>query len=73
MADRLSQLRDFEGRQVSLALANGSRIDDCSLVSSGRGQTTTVWIYTNGQDAFVDVSDVVDVWEAGPLARRPAA
>ena len=73
MADRLSQLRDFEGRPVTLALANGSRIDDCSLVSLGRGRTTTVWIYTNGQDAFVDVSDVVDVWEAGPLARRPAA
>jgi hypothetical protein len=73
MADRLSQLRDLMGRQVSLALADGSRIDDCSLVSVGRRPTTTVWIFTNGHDAFVDVSDVVEVWEAAPQARRQAA
>jgi hypothetical protein len=72
MADRLGQVRELEGRQVSLALVDGSRIDDCSLVSVGRGRTTTVWIFTNGEDAFVDVSDVVDVWETAVL-RRPAA
>jgi hypothetical protein len=72
MADRLGQVRELEGRQVSLALVDGSRIDDCSLVSVGRGRATTVWIFTNGEDAFLDVSDVVDVWEHA-VPRRPAA
>jgi hypothetical protein len=72
MADRLGQVRELEGRQVSLALVDGSRIDDCSLVSVGRGRTATVWIFTNGEDVFVDVSDVVDVWEPA-VPRRPAA
>ena len=72
MADRLGQVRELEGRQVSLALVDGSRIDDCSLVSVGRGRTTTVWIFTNGEDAFVDASDVVDVWETA-VPRRQAA
>ena len=64
----MSQFRGLEGRQVSLALADGSRIDDCSLVSMGRGRTTTVWIFTNGCDRFVELSDVVDVWE--PQGKR---
>jgi hypothetical protein len=73
MADQMTQLRGLEGRQVSVALTNGARIDDCSLVSVGRGRTTTVWIFTNGSDLFVESSDVVDVWEAAPRSWRPAA
>jgi hypothetical protein len=73
MGDGMSQLRGLEGRQVSVALADGSRIDDCSLVSVGRGRTTTVWIFTNGCDLFVEFSDVVDVWEAAPRRQRRAA
>jgi len=73
MADRLSQLRELEGRQVSLALADGSRIDDASLVSMGPGRTTKVWIFTNGHDIFVDPSEVMDLWETAPLRRCPAA
>lgn len=73
MANPGSELRELEGRQVSLALANGSRIDDCSLVSVGRGRTTTVWVFTNGCDAFIPFAEVVDIWEAAPSRRRPAA
>ena len=72
MAQPIEEFRKFEGQQVSVALADGSRIDDCSLVSVGRGRTTTVWIFTNGEDAFVDLSDLVDVWETA-IPRRPAA
>lgn len=73
MANPMSELRQLEGCQVSLALADGSRIDDCSLVSVGRGHSTTLWVFTNGSDTFIPFSDVVDAWEAAPPRRRPAA
>jgi len=53
----------LEGRRVSVALTNGSRLDDCELVSAGHG-TTTLWLYVNGGDVFVPVAEVTDAWEA---------
>ena len=61
----------FEGRQVCVALRNGSRIDDCQLVSAGRVSTGTLWLFSNGMDVFVSIGQVLDVWEA-PVARRAA-
>jgi len=66
------KLRQFEGRQVNLALIDGSRIDDAALVSSGRGATTTLWIHTNRQDAFIPMSDIIEVWECGASRPRSA-
>jgi hypothetical protein len=57
-------LQLLEGQQVSVALRNGARIDDCQLVSAGRATTTTLWLFSNGADVFVALGDVVDVWEA---------
>jgi hypothetical protein len=57
-------LQLLEGQQVSVALRNGSRIDDCQLVSAGRTTTTTLWLFSNGSDVFVSLGDVVEVWEA---------
>ena len=59
-----SQVASLEGRRVNLALRGGIRIDDCQLVSAGRGRLTSVWVFTNGQDAFIPISEVVDLWEA---------
>ena len=59
------ELRQLEGRQVSLALVDGSRIDDAALVSTGRGGTTNLWIYTNQEDAFIPMSQIIEVWECG--------
>lgn len=73
MAHRMSELRELEGREVCLALANGSRIDDCSLVSAGRGRAETLWIFINGHDVFIPIADVVDVWQATPVPGRRAA
>jgi hypothetical protein len=56
-------LKPLEGRHVSLALTDGSRIDDCQLVSAGRGRAQRVWIFANGADEFVPVSDIADIWE----------
>jgi len=57
-------LRQWEGRQVSVALADGSRIDDCQLVSAGRCAAGTLWLFTNGADLFVALDDVTAIWEA---------
>jgi hypothetical protein len=62
-------LQPLEGRQVSLALRDGTRFDDCQLVSAGRGTTATVWLFTNGDDVFVSFDDVIDVWEPAPAYR----
>jgi hypothetical protein len=56
-------MRSFEGRTISLALADGTRLDECQLVSAGRHGTRTLWIYENGSDRFVALDAVVDLWE----------
>ena len=67
---QLSQsLSALEGRQVSIALTDGSRIDDCQLISAGQASRPTLWLYDNGADRFVPLIDVRDVWESG--AARP--
>lgn len=67
MTDRLRVLtKHLEGRRVGVALADGSRFDDCHLVSAGRHGTESLWLYTNGADTFVTMLDVTDVWEVRP-------
>lgn len=56
-------LQLLEGQQVSVALRDGARIDDCQLVSAGRATTSTLWLFSNGTDLFVSLGDVIDVWE----------
>ncbi len=60
-AQQQQEMRRLEGRVVHLALADGSRYDEVSLVSAGR---RTIWVFFNGEDAFVPASQVIDVWEA---------
>ena len=62
-AQQQRDMRKLEGRVVHLALANGSRYDEVALVSAGR---QTLWVFRNGEDTFVPVADVIDVWEAQP-------
>ena len=61
-------LRRLAGRHVPMSLSDGSRLDDVSLVSA---RTRTLWIFVSGEDTFLPVEQVIDVWEAEPL--RPAA
>ncbi len=64
MAEQLHQtLRHLEGRRVNLALIDGSRLDDCELVSAGHGRAT-LWLFVNGADVFVPFTEVTDAWEA---------
>jgi hypothetical protein len=62
-------LHTLEGRQVSVALRNGSRIDDCQLVAAPRAGTATLWLFSNGDDLFVPAGDVTDVWEVACTGR----
>jgi hypothetical protein len=67
---RRTQLRGLEGCRVSLALADGSRLDDVQLVSAGRPPLETIWLCAYGLDTFLSVADVVAVWE--PFSQRAA-
>ena len=62
--NRIQQLRVLEGRRVGIAVRGGVRIDECELVSAGRGLARTLWVLVKGDDAFVPLEDVVDVWDA---------
>jgi hypothetical protein len=64
MTRRQSQeLRELEGRTVSVALANGERIDGCQLVACPRPGTDTLWVFAAGDDLFLPRGDVLAVWE----------
>ncbi|MGH9022888.1 MAG: hypothetical protein ACRDV9_07295 [Acidimicrobiia bacterium] len=56
----------LEGRRVGISLADGSRIDDCQLISAGYRGLENLWLYTNGADRFVPLAEVTDVWECPP-------
>jgi hypothetical protein len=62
-------LHMLEGRQVSVALRSGRRIDDCQLVSAPRARAGTLWLFSNGDDMFVSLADVIDVWEVACTSR----
>jgi hypothetical protein len=62
--EKRRELRSLEGSPVYLSLVDGSRLDDVALVSA---RSRTLWIFANGQDVFVPVADVVDVWPARPV------
>src|SRR5437879_4457557 len=42
------ELKQFEGHRVNLALADGSRIDDCELVAVDGGRRGHLWVHANG-------------------------
>jgi hypothetical protein len=67
-------LRELEGREVNLALADGSRIDGVRLISTGGGRTPTVWLFAHGIDVFLPRLSIVAASEAPPdtAARRAA-
>ncbi len=59
----IDDLRRLEGRVVSLALADRSRIDGARLVAVARGSTNDVWLHAAGTERCLPLTDVVAVWE----------
>jgi hypothetical protein len=60
--DRVVELRALEGREVTLALADGRRIDGASLLSAARHGADTVCVYVTGAEHFLPIADIVDVY-----------
>lgn len=65
-----TRLHSFRGRRVSVALRDGTRIDDCHLVSVGRSSTSTVWLVSAGTDVFFLREELLAVW---PIQASPQA
>lgn len=63
MATNTKELRKLEGHHVNLTLADGTNIDQATLISAGRGRTASLWIYTNHTDTIIPLGHVVNVWE----------
>lgn len=58
---RLTGLRSLQGCHVGLALADGSRIDDCYLEVVG-GQVRGAYVYDNGVERRVPLNLITDYW-----------
>ena len=56
-------LRRLEGRHITMQLSDGSRIDDCELVSAGRRGAPTLWVHDGSDDRIIRADDVVDLHE----------
>jgi hypothetical protein len=64
---RLEELRALEGREVTLALSHGRRVDAAWLVSVAPGGSDDVWLFVAGADQFVPLAEIVDFFEPRPL------
>jgi len=60
-ATRQHEVQRFEGRTVNVALADGSVLDRVPVVLARRN---TLWVVHDGEDAFVPLDRVVNVWDA---------
>ena len=56
------------GRDVCVSLADGTRLDDCQLVSFSR-RLTSAWIVHRGDDVFLPVDTITDVSDVGRAVR----
>jgi hypothetical protein len=57
-SDQKAHLRRLEGHHIRLALADGTLLDDCELVSAGHRRTATIWVLHDGNDAFLPVTAI---------------
>jgi hypothetical protein len=57
------RLRRLEGRKVSVALRDGTRLSGCTLVSAGRSRAGTLWLVAGDVDTFVAVDEVDEIDE----------
>ncbi len=57
------EAQKFEGRTVNVALVDGSVLDRVPLVLARRNM---LWVVRDGEDAFLPLDRVLDVWDAPP-------
>ena len=64
-------VQKLEGRTVNVALADGSVLTRVPLVLA---RQNTLWVVDDdGEDTFVPLDRVVDVWDAPPFRPRALA
>lgn len=63
-----SWLNPLEGHQVSVTLRDGSRLDNCHLLSASRPGGQTVWLFLGGMDVFLPVAAIAACREASVTA-----
>ena len=63
-----SRLAALVGSDVSVSLLDGTRLDDCQLVSFSR-RLTTAWLVHSGCDVFVPIDTITDVWDVSRAVR----
>jgi hypothetical protein len=54
------RFHELEGHRVALLLADGSHLDNVSVISAGRGRVSSVWLDRDGIDVFVRKTDIVE-------------
>jgi hypothetical protein len=50
-----------EGRLVSITLRDGTLLSDCVVVSVGRGNVQTLWVFSKDADMFIPRGDVISI------------
>jgi len=67
----------IDGRQVNVALRDGTRIDDCQLIAIRRGGIDILWLFADGEDHFIACDNVLGLWLADdithPTATHPSS
>ena len=66
----LVELGALEGDRVDLILRDGTRLDDCLLVSRGRLWAKSIWVVSDEIDHFIHRRDILSV-EASVTAAPP--
>ena len=62
-------VQSLEGRRVNVALADGSVLGPVPLVLARRN---TLWVVSDGEDTFVALDRVVNVWDAPAVGSTAA-
>ena len=57
-------VQKLEGRTVNVSLADGSVMGPVPLVLA---RQNSLWVVADGEDTFVPLDRVVDVWDAPPF------
>ena len=55
---------------MSLSLADGTRFDECQLVSVAPSGLNTVWVYADSEDVFLPLREIRGAWEVRPVSGR---
>jgi hypothetical protein len=63
----------YQGQRVSIALADGTLINDGLLISAGRRRVQTLWVFTEDADMFIPQANVAEMWLASGRVRNHAA